>query len=133
LRRQERYVETSNPEHEQRLTISQLNNEQRILADAQIEKLERELSRMRTSMTESVQSLEQREMNTNLEYEQLSMRANALREELHTEIERMLNDVIKFKVHIQKGLEEYEEFVAEETEKECLEQEQEEEEVNEEA
>ena len=108
------------------LTISQLNNEQRILADAQIEKLERELSRMRTSMTESVQSLEQREMNTNLEYEQLSMRANALREELHTEIERMLNDVIKFKVHIQKGLEEYEEFVAEETEKECLEQEQEE-------
>lgn len=52
-------------------------------------------------------------------YEQLSLRANALREELHTEIERMLNDVIKFKVHIQKSLEDYENFVADEVEHEC--------------
>ncbi len=35
----------------------------------------------------------------------------------------MLNDVIKFKVHIQKSLEDYEQFVAEEVEKECEEQE----------
>jgi kinetochore protein NDC80 len=46
-----------------------------------------------------------------------------LREELHTEIERMLNDIIKFKVHIQKSLEDYEQFVAEEVEKSCEEQE----------
>lgn len=51
-------------------------------------------------------------------YEQLTLRANALREELHTEIERMLNDIIKFKVHIQKNLEDYEGFVADELEKE---------------
>ena len=51
-------------------------------------------------------------------YEQLTLRANALREELHTEIERMLNDTIKFKVHVQKGLEDYESFVADELEKE---------------
>lgn len=51
-------------------------------------------------------------------YEQLTLRANSLREELHTEIERMLNDIIKFKVHIQKNLEDYEGFVAEELEKE---------------
>lgn len=31
----------------------------------------------------------------------------------------MLNDVIKFKVHIQKSLEDYEQFVAEEVEREC--------------
>ena len=31
----------------------------------------------------------------------------------------MLNDVIKFKVHIQKSLEDYEQFVAEEVEQEC--------------
>jgi kinetochore protein NDC80 len=30
----------------------------------------------------------------------------------------MLNDVIKFKMHVQKGLEEYETFVADELEKE---------------
>jgi kinetochore protein NDC80 len=41
-----------------------------------------------------------------------------LREELHTEVERMLNDIIKFKVHIQKNLEDYEGFVVEEVEQE---------------
>ena len=51
-------------------------------------------------------------------YEQLTLRANALREELHTETMRMLNDVIKFKMHVQKGLEEYETFVSDELEKE---------------
>ena len=57
-------------------------------------------------------------MNTNIEHEQLVLRANALREELHTGIESMLNDVIKFKVHVQKGLEDYESFVADEVEQE---------------
>ncbi|OTB09611.1 hypothetical protein M426DRAFT_316159 [Hypoxylon sp. CI-4A] len=91
---------------------------QKLASDAQIEKMEKELAKMRAQLTESVQLMEQREMNTNIEYEQLTLRANALREELHTEIERMLNDIIKFKVHIQKNLEDYEGFVAEELEKE---------------
>jgi kinetochore protein NDC80 len=56
--------------------------------------------------------------NSSTRYEQLTLRANALREELHTEIEKMLNDIIKFKVHIQKNLEDYEGFVADELEKE---------------
>ena len=47
----------------------------------------------------------------------------AVREELHTELERMLNDIIKFKIHIQTGLEAYEDFVAAEVERECHEQE----------
>lgn len=46
------------------------------------------------------------------------MKADALREQLHTEIEKMLNDVIKFKVHVQKSLEDYEEFVMKEVEQE---------------
>lgn len=41
-----------------------------------------------------------------------------MREELHTEIERVLNDVIKFKIHVQKSLEEYEAFVDEEVSRE---------------
>lgn len=88
-------------------------------SDAQIEKLEKELARMRTTLAESVQLMEQREMNTHLEYEQLTIRGAALREELHTEVERMLNDVIRFKVHIQKSLEDYELFAADEVEREC--------------
>lgn len=48
----------------------------------------------------------------------MTLRANALREELHTEIEKMLNDIIKFKVHIQKNLEDYEGLVVDEVEHE---------------
>lgn len=35
----------------------------------------------------------------------------------------MLNDIIKFKIHVQQSLEAYEEFVAQEVEQECEEQE----------
>ncbi|KAI0887937.1 HEC/Ndc80p family-domain-containing protein [Annulohypoxylon maeteangense] len=96
----------------------EITNTSKLASDAQIEKTEKELAKMRAQLTESVQLMEQREMNTNIEYEQLTLRANSLREELHTEIERMLNDIIKFKVHIQKNLEDYEGFVADELEKE---------------
>lgn len=48
----------------------------------------------------------------------MTIRAAALREELHTEIEKILNDVIRFKVHVQKDLEEYEAFVADEVNRE---------------
>ncbi|KAK4172189.1 putative kinetochore protein ndc-80 [Triangularia setosa] len=96
----------------------EMTSAQKMASDAQIEKMEKELAKMRAQLTESVQLMEQREMNTNIEYEQLTLRANALREELHTETMRMLNDVIKFKMHVQKNLEEYESFVADELEKE---------------
>ncbi|KAI5455702.1 HEC/Ndc80p family-domain-containing protein [Mariannaea sp. PMI_226] len=91
---------------------------QKLASDAQIEKMEKDLSRMRAGLSESVQILEQREINTTIQYEQLVLRANALREELHTEIDRMLNDVIKFKIHIQKNLADYEGLVTDELEEE---------------
>ncbi|WAO85794.1 Kinetochore protein NDC80 [Fusarium falciforme] len=96
----------------------EITTAQKLASDAQIEKMEKELSRMRAGLSDSVQVLEQREINTTIEYEQLVLRANALREELHTEIDRMLNDVIKFKIHVQKNLDDYEGFVADELEKE---------------
>ena len=40
---------------------------QNMASDAQIEKMEKELAKMRAGLTESVQLMEQREMNTNLE------------------------------------------------------------------
>ncbi|KAM3476785.1 hypothetical protein MY8738_006770 [Beauveria namnaoensis] len=99
-------------------SMREVTTAQKMASDTQIEKMERDLSRMRAGLTESVQLLEQREMNTTIEYEQLVLKANSLREELHTEIDRMLNDVIKFKIHIQKNLDDYEGFVADELEKE---------------
>lgn len=41
---------------------------QKLASDAQIEKMEKELAKMRAGLTESVQLMEQREMNTNIEY-----------------------------------------------------------------
>ncbi|KAG8626342.1 hypothetical protein KVT40_005287 [Elsinoe batatas] len=104
-------------------STKETTNAQKMKSDAQIEKMEKELQRMRSGLTESVQLMEQREMNTNLEYEQLTLKSATLREELHTELEKMLNDIIKFKVHVQTSLEGYEEFVAQEVEAECEEQE----------
>jgi len=45
----------------------EITNAQKMASDAQIEKMEKELARMRANLTESVQLMEQREMNTNLE------------------------------------------------------------------
>ncbi|KAK3381365.1 HEC/Ndc80p family-domain-containing protein [Podospora didyma] len=96
----------------------EITTTQKMASDVQVEKMEKELAKMRGQLSESVQLMEQREMNTNIEYEQLTLKANALREELHTETMRMLNDVIKFKMHVQKNLEDYETFVADELENE---------------
>ncbi|KAJ5957070.1 hypothetical protein N7501_011349 [Penicillium viridicatum] len=96
----------------------EITTTQKLASDAQIEKMEKELAKMRATLSDSVQLMEQREMNTNIEYEQLTLRANSLREELHTNVETMLNDVIRFKVHVQKGLEDYESFVVDEVEQE---------------
>jgi len=46
----------------------ELTGQQKMQSDAQIERMEKELGRMRQGLTESVQLMEQREMNTNLEY-----------------------------------------------------------------
>ena len=45
----------------------EITNAQNMASDAQIEKMEKELAKMRAGLTESVQLMEQREMNTNLE------------------------------------------------------------------
>ncbi|KAK5016305.1 kinetochore-associated Ndc80 complex subunit ndc80 [Cryomyces antarcticus] len=108
----------------------EITTAQKMASDTQIERMEKELAKMRAGLGESVQLMEQREMNTNIEYEQLTLRAAALREELHTEIERMLENVCKFKLHIQTSLESYENFVAEEVEKECEAQEMPEDEMD---
>ncbi|RMZ71592.1 hec ndc80p family [Pyrenophora seminiperda CCB06] len=102
--------------------LREITNTQKSQSDAQIERMEKELGRMRSGLGESVQLMVQREMAVNIEYEQLQLRANALREELHTEIERMLDDIVRFKLHVQKSLEEYEQFIADEVERSCEEQ-----------
>lgn len=47
--------------------IPQVTSTQKLASDTQIEKMERELAKMRAGLEESVQLMEQREMNTNIE------------------------------------------------------------------
>ncbi len=45
----------------------QVTTTQKMASDTQIEKMEKELAKMRAGLSESVQLMEQREMNTNIE------------------------------------------------------------------
>jgi kinetochore protein NDC80 len=47
--------------------VLQVTNAQKMASDAQIEKMEKELAKMRAGLSESVQLMEQREMTTNIE------------------------------------------------------------------
>ena len=84
------------------------------LANTEIEKLERELQSLRLGMNSGVLSLDQRLQSVTIEWDQLQHAVDALRQELHGEVERALNDIIKFKVHIQEGLGEFEKRLEEE-------------------
>ncbi|KAK5118009.1 hypothetical protein LTR62_004053 [Meristemomyces frigidus] len=120
----DKYAELEALDHRVRAAQEEMEREREVCrvqemhSEVQVERLEKELSKLRQREAETVQGVEQREMNVHLEYEQLSLRASALREELHTELDRMLNEIIKFKIHVQGSLEELEEFVAEEVERE---------------
>ncbi|KEF52286.1 uncharacterized protein A1O9_11526 [Exophiala aquamarina CBS 119918] len=85
-----------------------------------VEKLEKELARMREGLERGVVELEQREMEVGVAWEAMREEAARVREELHSGIERCLEDVIRFKVHVQKGLEEFEGWVGDEVELELL-------------
>ncbi|EXJ87937.1 hypothetical protein A1O1_04864 [Capronia coronata CBS 617.96] len=85
-----------------------------------IEKLEKDLARMREGLERGVVELEQREMEVQVAWESMREEAARVREDLHSGVERCLEDVIRFKVHVQKGLEEFEGWVGEEVELELL-------------
>lgn len=60
----EHRVRAAEEEHEK---TKEVTTAQRMASDAQIEKMEKELAKMRASLSETVQLMEQREMNVNIE------------------------------------------------------------------
>lgn len=60
----EHRVRAAEEEHEK---TKEVTTAQRMASDAQIEKMEKELAKMRANLSESVQLMEQREMNVNIE------------------------------------------------------------------
>lgn len=70
---EDKYAEMDTLEHrlrgaqEEFEKMKEISYAQNMASDTQIEKMEKELAKMRAGLTESVQLMEQREMNTNLE------------------------------------------------------------------
>lgn len=84
------------------------------------EKTEKELAKMRDGLERGVVELEQREMEVQLAYEGMRVEAERVREEVHGGVERILEDVVRFKLRIKEGLEVFEGWVGEEVEGELL-------------
>ena len=83
-----------------------------------IEKLEKELGRLREGLSAGVLELERREMECQVRWEGMQEEAGNVREELHGGVERMLEEVVRFKLHVQRALEEWEGGVMGEVERE---------------
>ncbi|KAI5788458.1 HEC/Ndc80p family-domain-containing protein [Geopyxis carbonaria] len=78
-------------------------------SNAELEKQQANLQGMRVSTQRGVLETDQRLQSINMEYDQLFHAQTALREKLHAETKRIVEDVVEFKVHIQRNLGEYEE------------------------
>lgn len=84
---------------------------------AETERLERELQQMKITAYNGLLQLEQRNQSVSIEYDQLVHASNTQRGDLYDEIVRVLDDVIKLKLHVQTSLEGYETFLVESLEK----------------
>ena len=107
-------------------TYAQLKDEHNTLYTqmlAKREKTEKELARMRDGLEKGVIELEQREMEVKVAYEVMQQEADRVKQELHRGIEKILEDVVRFKLHVKEGLEVFEGWVVEEVEHELMEEE----------
>lgn len=82
------------------------------------EKTEKELAKMRDGLEKELRDLEGREMEAGVAWDNMVSEAERVREELHGGVERILEDVIRFKLHVKGGLEVFEGWVGEEVEAE---------------
>ncbi|KAK5097885.1 kinetochore-associated Ndc80 complex subunit ndc80 [Lithohypha guttulata] len=87
-------------------------------AQTKREKTEKELTRMRDGLEKGVLELEQREMEVQIVWEGMTQEADRVRDELHGGVERILEDVVKFKLHVKEGLEVFEGWAMKEVEEE---------------
>jgi kinetochore protein NDC80 len=105
-------------------TVREVSTTQHTQATSMIEKLEGELARMQRGVEEGYLGLEQREMEVQVQWEGMQGEAGRVRERLHRGVEGVLEEVVRFKVKVQRGLEEFEGWVGGEVEGELMEEEQ---------
>ena len=122
----EKHGEVDTLEHRLKLlqgqhdTLKDTSSTQHTQNTAAIERLEKELGRMQEAMQRDGVELASREQETLLAYESMKEEGARVREALHGQVEKALEEVVRFKMHVQRGLEEFEGWIAEEVEEELM-------------
>jgi len=80
-------------------------------SNAMMEKQASNLKQMRVTLSKGALEAEQKLQSVSIEYDEFCQAHAALREKLHGETQRVIDEVVNFKVHIQTKLEEHEERV----------------------
>lgn len=87
-------------------------------SNAEIERLERELNSMKVTAQQGILQVTQRSQRIAIEFDQLKHAIALSRSKMNTDVEKMISYIINFKLHIQSTLEDYENFVVEESARE---------------
>lgn len=95
-------------------TITETGAADTAASHAEVERLSRELNNMEMQANQGVMALNQRAQTIAMEYDSLKRNVERRREEMRSEVERMIFQVTDFKVLIQESLEDYETFATEE-------------------
>lgn len=88
----------------------------------EIEKFQSELKQIQSSSKQNMLLLEQQTKTIDMEYQKLANNIDQEREILHSKAQKMMDTVITFKLNIQGSLEELENMVIEEVEKQRIEE-----------
>lgn len=83
-------------------------------SNADVEKLERQIKHMKASAEQGLFQLTQRSQSVKIEYDEMKHAVEEARDRMNNEVEKMISSVINFKLHIQSSLEDYENFVIDE-------------------
>ncbi|KAJ8102462.1 HEC/Ndc80p family-domain-containing protein [Lipomyces tetrasporus] len=84
---------------------------------AEIEKLERKIQAMRIGVQDGRLQLEQRAERVVIEYDHMQHAAELIREQMQRKISDYIEKIVGFKLHVQAELEEHENFVVDELER----------------
>lgn len=97
-------------------TLYETANNDIAVSNSEIERRERELQALKLGPNHSLVLAEQRLKDVTMVYENMKRQAQLTHQSMEDELEKMLNTIISFKVQVQKELEDYEKFAAEEWE-----------------
>lgn len=97
-------------------TVYDTVNSDTTASNSEIEKMDRRVRDLKNETSSGSMQLKQRSQTVTMEYDKFKRNVQLTRQSMYSELERMINIIIDFKIHVQKSLESYEAFVVDEWE-----------------